>query len=142
MGARRNNVRRTPATGARGVTEPAGLFYDPDGNEITLAEWCALGCGAEPGFSLVALTTTAAGVRISTVWFGINIGRNDPPLIFETMVSGPQGEVFHRWPSRAAAEEGHAELVARYGLPEPEPERYGYGPAMVTGPINEKEHTQ
>lgn len=95
-------------------SEPyVGLFYDRLGNEITVDEWAAR--FAEDGYRQVRTTVTATGVHVSTIWFGINMGRVNPPKMFETLVAGSWGESIRRWSSLEAALDGHADLVARHG---------------------------
>lgn len=50
---------------------------------------------------------------VSTVWLGLDtsFGRSPEPVIFETMVFGPEGEECRRYTSEAAALAGHAETV-------------------------------
>ena len=49
------------------------------------------------------------GVVISTVFIGVDVGHDGPPLVFETMTF-PDGAV-RRWSTWEEAEEGHAEIV-------------------------------
>ncbi|HEY9373379.1 hypothetical protein [Streptomyces sp.] len=56
------------------------------------------------------------GYRVSTVWLGAdhNFMAAGPPLLFETMIFGPddwQGEYIERWPTEAAALAGHDRAV-------------------------------
>lgn len=90
-------------------TDMSGMFYDRAGNEITMAQW-ALGRDD----NRIALATIA-GVRISTVWLGINHNflRLGPPVIFETMTFGPPpfNELHWRYATEAAAVAWHDQIV-------------------------------
>jgi len=56
----------------------------------------------------VARTTLSDKTTISTVFLGIDYGRDNPPLLFETLV----GEVEARYPTWADALKGHRMTVA------------------------------
>lgn len=87
-----------------------GLFYDQDGNPITLEEWSILLRGG------VRVAAEQVGdAEVSTVWLGLNYnfcgGR---PLIFETMIFGGEHDLFRwRYASKSQAEAGHNLIVAR-----------------------------
>ena len=60
------------------------LYYDKQGNPITMEEWARLSSDME--YRRVA-ETTGCGKWVSTVWLGLNHSHGGgPPLIFETMV--------------------------------------------------------
>ena len=55
------------------------------------------------------------GIRVSTVFLGINHAFNDgPPVLWETLVFMPDGEDGERYTSYEDAEAGHARYVAKY----------------------------
>jgi hypothetical protein len=63
----------------------------------------------------VVTTTTVGDVQISTVFLGLDhrLGPG-PPLLWETLVfGGPLNGEPDRYSSRAAAEAGHLDMVAR-----------------------------
>jgi hypothetical protein len=62
----------------------------------------------------VADTALESGVRISTVFLGIdhNHLRQGPPILFETMIfGGPYDQYMDRYCTWAEAEAGHARAV-------------------------------
>ncbi len=87
-------------------------YYDWDGNPIDgVMEW-AKKC-EDPDYKRVALDRVG-DKEVSTVWLGLdhNFG-NGPPLIFETMVFGDDGEEdVRRYSTKDEAERGHARIVA------------------------------
>lgn len=88
------------------------LFFNHDGEPISMAEWIALMHINE--YVRVAIDTVG-DVTISTVWLGINSNPIGPPLIFETGVFGPGDSVeIFRYPSHAEALAGHRAIVASY----------------------------
>jgi hypothetical protein len=64
--------------------------------------------------------TTTAGVRVSTIFLGLNTAVFGRPLMFETMVFGatPDGESrpMYRWGSRSEALAGHQQMVQAVDL--------------------------
>lgn len=63
------------------------------------------------GSHIVAKTTVAAGVMISTVFLGVDHGISDdgPPVLYETMVIDDYAEARHqwRWHTWEEAAQGH-----------------------------------
>ena len=60
--------------------------------------------------------TTIEGVRVSTVFMGINYSwGGGPPLLFETMIfgEGPGGRTYERYSTWAEARRGHGRAVAQ-----------------------------
>lgn len=92
--------------------DPPGMFYDRAGNPMTMAEWAARNYRDEE--RRIALATVA-GVRISTVWLGINHNflMLGPPIIFETMTFGPPpfDGLQWRYSTEAAALAWHDQVV-------------------------------
>ena len=96
------------------------LWYDFDGNPITIEEWDRLFHDFER--RQVAYTELGA-VSVSTVWLGLDhrlpppIEEPGPPLIFETMIftGNDDDELDHstwRYPNKDAALAGHDQAVA------------------------------
>lgn len=97
------------------------LYYDRQGQPITLHEWAAK--MNDDAYKRVAITE-CAGVMVSTVWLGLDhsFGSTGPPVIFETMVfasenapealAASDGEEW-RYATEAEAMEGHRAVVAR-----------------------------
>lgn len=99
------------------------MYYDLDGNELTIEQYAALGDRPQH----IGNTNTRK-FHISTVWLGINHNwdREGPPLIFETMVfhcyqhTGRAKRLIRsewRWSSKEEATIGHgliSESVKRY----------------------------
>lgn len=102
-------------------------YYDRDGRPLTLHEWAA---GFEdPEYKRVD-EDDVGGVRVSTVWLGLDHGHGaGRPLIFETMVFGGvgDGDVW-RYATEAEALAGHVRVVRR------ERRRAGEPAAPPTGP--------
>lgn len=92
---------------------PPAIAYDFDGNPIDHAHWCLLFADTEA--RTVGYTELDAGVRVSTIWLGLDhrfLG-DGPPLIYETMIfGGPHDEEQWRYPNREAALAGHDQAVA------------------------------
>jgi hypothetical protein len=82
------------------------LYYDWQGNPIDLATWAQL-FNDERHLGEDELD----GVRVSTVWIGIDhgFGRTERPLLFETMIFGGtlDGDTW-RYATEAEARAGHA----------------------------------
>jgi len=59
----------------------------------------------------------AVEVTVSTVFLGLDHGwdPDEPPVLWETMVFGPEGEFQRRYQSREAAIRGHNQIVAGLG---------------------------
>lgn len=93
-----------------------GMYYDRDGNEISLARWAWLQRPEQLAYRRVAEDTVNL-YWVSTVWLGMNMNFLDigPPIIFETMVflSGtPEETGQHRYADQASALAGHEAIVA------------------------------
>ena len=78
--------------------------------EAELLEWARWYETAERH---VAVDTLDGGVRVSTVFLGLNHQYGDgPPLIFETLIfGGPMGQDMWRYSTWQEAEEGHRAAV-------------------------------
>jgi len=87
-------------------------YFDLDCNPITMWEWSEL--LERPGYKIVKQTQVEEGVKVSTVWLGLNHNWGDgPPLIFETMIfGGPYDQSQWRYPNKVAALAGHDQAVA------------------------------
>lgn len=87
--------------------------YDLFGQPISFERWCEL---FEDFDGRRVAYTELGGYRVSTVWLGLDhrfLGEG-PPLIFETMVFGPDGAEdldCHRYATKEEAQAGHDELV-------------------------------
>ena len=95
--------------------------YDKYGNELTLTEWCALMEDSE--YRRIALTKLANGIRISTIWMGLDhrFGGDGPPVIFETMVfddsdASNRGRDLGMWRycTELDAQQGHIHVVDKW----------------------------
>jgi hypothetical protein len=76
----------------------------------TWAEWFARNEAARQ----VAFNMTLKGVRVSTVFVGINANpRHDPPMLWETLAQDRDDKVLMtaRYASRAEALAGHAKVL-------------------------------
>ena len=92
-------------------------FYDPNGNMITLIDWVNIWKKTD---RVVAKTTLTNGIVVSTVYLGVNHRWGaGPPLIYETMTFGPDEMDMERYSTRAEAEAGHAEMVAKWEIDPP-----------------------
>jgi hypothetical protein len=88
------------------------IHYDRAGRPISLMEWVALfgdSEGRRVGYDELY------GYQVSTVWLGIdhNFGAG-PPLIFETMVFGPEGGFdvdCRRYSTEDQARTGHEDML-------------------------------
>lgn len=61
------------------------IYYAKDGQPIDMRSW--VGLSERPDYHRVAQTSIDDGVRVSTVWLGIDHSfGHGPPLIFETMI--------------------------------------------------------
>jgi hypothetical protein len=97
------------------VTDRLNRLYVLDGHEVreaTLMEWARFFDNLDA--RTVAKTEVAAGVRVSTVFLGLdhNFSGRGPPVLFETLVfsdyGGDDGRRYCTW---AEAELGHMEIV-------------------------------
>lgn len=94
-----------------------GEFYILMGKEAVkvadLDEWSRR---MELGERHIAITEVAPGVRVSTVFLGLDHRHfgNGPPLLFETMVFNDYGDdgTQERYSTWEEAEAGHARIVA------------------------------
>jgi len=85
------------------------LYYDIDGNSVDMETWSDL-------FERKKRTLACDDIncyRVSTVFIGIDmgIGLGGLPLIFETMIFGPEGSKYDLWrelhPNKELALHGH-----------------------------------
>jgi hypothetical protein len=65
----------------------------------------------------IVAQTELPGVRVSTVFIGVDIAIDGPPMIFETMVGRDGGRSFRKHATWQEAEAAHWELVKRYAAP-------------------------
>jgi hypothetical protein len=95
------------------IHTPNGLYFNIDGEPISLVEWANL-------FEMLEYRslnkTTVGELRISTVWLGVDHNQiGDIPLIFETMVflDASLLDVVYtrRYTTKEQAVAGHAEVV-------------------------------
>lgn len=94
-------------------------YFDRAGRRITFREYATLAYGPNgPDGRRVALAEVG-GVRVSTVWLGLDHsvwlpGDERPPLIFETMLFGPEpfDSQQRRFSTEAAALAFHDQAVA------------------------------
>jgi hypothetical protein len=94
-----------------------GLFYDWDGNRITLREWADLRTGKD--VHVAESTLLDQGKWVSTVWLGVDHGfswnPDHPPVIFETLVfdlaTGFAGDYMERYTTLLDATLGHDRIV-------------------------------
>lgn len=91
-------------------------YYDRDGQPLELMEWAAK--FEQRDYKRVALDVIQ-GVRVSTVWLGLDHSfMCGPPLFFETMVfddentGTPLDQEQERYSSEEAALAGHARWAA------------------------------
>lgn len=86
-------------------------FYTPDGVGLSIAEW--LECCEELDKQRRIRETYIGHYRVSTVYIGVDMAFWNPfPLIFETMVFGPEGIIYcDRYPFREIAKAGHRAIV-------------------------------
>jgi hypothetical protein len=88
------------------------LYYDIDGNPISVEKWMKL--RNEWGQISQEIAQTERGdVLVSTVFMGLNLNPGiHPPLIFETMIFGGEHDQFtQRYASLADAVLGHEEAI-------------------------------
>lgn len=89
------------------------MYFDRAGRAIQAHEWTAL---HTEDYKRVGLQRFEGGVSVSTVWLGINHNfSHGKPLIFETMIFGPDGypydEACQRYATEAEAIMGHRRTV-------------------------------
>jgi hypothetical protein len=95
----------------------APRYYDYDGQPITMLEWSVLFEGRRSNPDLVRWKVgdySIGAYRVSTVWLGLdhNFGPlGGVPLIFETWAQGPDLDEMDRYPSKEAAQRGHAHWI-------------------------------
>lgn len=93
------------------------IHFDRVGKPIPLSLWAML---IENHLDTVVqqdvIDTDEGEVRISTRWFGIDMGYGFygvPPLVYETMIFGGKHDQYQeRYPTEAAALAGHDQAVA------------------------------
>jgi hypothetical protein len=90
------------------------MYYDFNGNPLTMWEWAALW---EDDAGRIIEQTTIGEVRVSTVWMGLDMNymHIGPPHIFETMVFGPHplDHMQWRWATVDQAIKAHVLIVDR-----------------------------
>lgn len=88
-------------------------YYDRQGNPLSAEQVGKLLANRQ--YKRIGLTVED-GYRVSTVWLGLNHQFGDgPPLIFETMIFGPDSwadEYCERYATEDAARAGHDRAVA------------------------------
>jgi len=86
-------------------------YYDREGKPMTMDEWAK----AYEGERRIGKTDLPDGKMVSTVWLGMNHRWGDgPPLIFETMVFGPDELDCERYSTEAEAADGHRRMVEKW----------------------------
>lgn len=100
----------------RRIDELLGPFYDRQGNPMSWAEWSRKKFSDGPERDDRVGLDTISGTEVSTVWLGLPSGedrKTGKPLIFETMVTRPDGtKAFARYTTETEAEAGHRQIVA------------------------------
>ena len=88
-----------------------GLWYNREGKAIGVAEMVRL-C-RDHDYRVVARDFVDK-VEVCTVWLGFDHSfRGREPVLFETVVFGGRMDQYHRrYTSEAAAQEGHARVLA------------------------------
>jgi hypothetical protein len=129
---------------ARWALDTFMQFYDRNGNPISAARHAYLKFaprGDDERVDVVA-KTWHGDVEVSTCWLGWNM-RHDPasgpPLIFETMMLGGEGDTWGRYATEAAAQTGHRAAVGwlriHHPLPAlPQPASSANDSGRTTGP--------
>lgn len=85
-----------PMAALDSVPHMPGMYFDPDGNDITMRQWSEIYADRD---RRVVRQQRIGSVFLSTVWLGLNHGWGDPaPLIFETMTF--PARLRHRKPVR------------------------------------------
>lgn len=100
--------------GAMGVYSERVLYYNMDGKQISLDEAGKL--FADPASRRVAFDKLPNGYDVSTVCLVIDhsFAFGGRPMIFETMVFGPDSEDMERYSTKAEALEGHQRMVEKW----------------------------
>lgn len=92
-------------------------FYDRQGRWISMLRYVTLiECGGLRYKRVAHTTLPAQGVRVSTVWLGIdhNFWHEGPPVMFETMVfaiDSDQSLAMWRYATERDARKGHNQMV-------------------------------
>lgn len=92
------------------------LYYDRQGRPVSAEEWSRL---HSSGLDYLKVRRDVVGqYLISTVWIGLdhNFSPTGPPLIFETMIFGPDeetsgGVLIDRYTTEEEAIKGHEETL-------------------------------
>ena len=96
--------------------KPYGVtYYGWDGLPMTLGQWVTMTEDMVQAVGQTYLRRQGDVYRVSTVLLGIDysFGMNEKPLIFETMVFGPDtAEIFDRYATLRQARRGHRKVVA------------------------------
>lgn len=114
------------------------MYYDMEGRPIGMEEYARL---FESEERIIGRTELPGGCRVSTVWLGLDHSfGTGPPLIFESMVFGPDTSTdldMMRYSTREQAELGHSELVTRWtGWTPGDPHPGGAEPSFLTQFVN------
>lgn len=105
------------------------MYYDRNGDSITMEQWASLLENRE--YARIALDVLPNGLRVSTVWMGLDHAYDGGiPLIYESMVfddANMEKLTFggrelkyspdldqRRYATEAGAIDGHRELVAKW----------------------------
>lgn len=98
--------------------EHNGLYFDRRGQPITLRQWSKR--FEDAAYKIVDRTEFPDGRMVSTVWLGIDHGwfSDGPPIIFETMVFGPEPSTKVTFPSGETANFYPDEHCERYATEE------------------------
>lgn len=85
------------------------IYYDRDGNGISIQEWIKL--LEDPKYKIVKVDLIKE-TRISTVWLGLDhsFDLTGPPILFETM-DFPENNLQIHYYTEQEAIEGHNKLV-------------------------------
>lgn len=96
-------------------------YVERDGVPVKVDDLLAWGRELEKADRRVAADMLPDGVRVSTVFLGLDHGFGEgPPILYETMVfGGPSDGDCERYSTRAEALAGHAAVVARLKAPTP-----------------------
>ena len=92
-------------------------YYNMAGERISLEEWARL--FEDTSSRVLARTDLPGGAWVSTVLLGLdhNFSETGPPIIFESMVFGPEDMTdldCQRYATKEQAQAGHDELVTRW----------------------------
>ena len=96
------------------------MYYDKEGQPMTLLDWGKKLEDRE--YKIIQQDTLPNGKWVSTIWLGLNHNHGEgKPLIFETMVFqdkvGFQDGDTERYSTLEEAQEGHKQMVKKYGTP-------------------------